>query len=140
MLLVTAAAPAAAQGTAAEAATLVKKAVAFAKSHGNDRLLAEVGNRNGQFVDHDLYISVWDTQAKLLAHGADPTLVGKNISNLKDVDGKPFIKEIVSKAENLGTGWVDYKWASPTTKEVMPKRAYFEILGDIIISAGYYLK
>jgi signal transduction histidine kinase len=56
------------------------------------------------------------------------------------VDGKPFMKEILTKAAASDNGWVDYKWANPVSKEVQPKSAYFEKVGDMIISTGYYKK
>ena len=106
------------QGNADEAAAMVKKAVAFAKVNGKDKLLAEVVNNKGQFVDRDLYISVWNSKAVVLAHGANPKLIGKDIIDLKDADGKYFMKEIVSKAASAGSGWVDYKWVNPVSQEI----------------------
>lgn len=135
------AALAADQGTKDEAAAMVKKAVAYAKANGKDKLLAEVGNGSkGQFVDRDLYVSVWSPDAKVLAHGSNPKLVGTDVSELKDADGKPFMKEILTKAASSGSGWVDYKWANPVSKEVQPKSAYFEKVDDVIVSTGYYKK
>ena len=136
----TATASAADQGTASEAEAMVKKGVAYAKANGRDKFLAEVGNNKGQFVDRDLYISVWSTKAVVLAHGANQKLVGKDIIDLKDADGKPFMKEVVTKAAAGNSGWVDYKWTNPVTKEIQAKSAYFEKLDDMIISTGYYKK
>lgn len=128
-------------GTKEEAAAMVKKAVSYAKTNGKDKLLAEVGHGSkGQFVDRDLYVSVWSPDAKVLAHATNPKLVGTDVGDLKDADGKPFMKEILSKAASSGSGWVDYKWANPVTKEVQPKSAYFEKVDDMIISTGYYKK
>lgn len=126
--------------TAAEATALVKQGVAFVKANGKDKLLTEVVNPKGKFVDRDLYLSVWDLKAKVLAHGANPKMVGKDLTELKDADDKYFMKEIVAKAANPGSGWVDYKWVNPVTKEIQAKSAYFEKVDDIIISAGYYKK
>lgn len=127
-------------GTADEASAMVKRGVAYAKSNGKEKLLAEVLNTKGKFVDRDLYLSVWDLKATVLAHGANAKMVGKNITELKDADGKFFMKEIVSKAEGVGSGWVDYKWVNPVTKEIQSKSAYFEKVDDMIVSAGYYKK
>lgn len=126
--------------TAADATAMVKQGVAFVKANGKDKLLTEVVNPRGKFVDRDLYLSVWDLKAKVLAHGANPKMVGKDLTELKDADDKYFMKEIVAKAANPGSGWVDYKWVNPVTKEIQAKSAYFERVDDIIISAGYYKK
>lgn len=50
------------------------------------------------------------------------------------------MKEIVSKAASSGSGWVDYKWVNPVTKEIQAKSAYFEKADDVIISSGFYKK
>jgi cytochrome c len=126
------------RATAEEASAMVKRGVAFAKAHGKDKLLAEVMNLKGEFVDRELYISVWDTQAKVLAHGANAKLVGKDFIDLRDADDKRFMREIVAKAAKSGNGWVDYKWVNPVSKEIQAKSAYFEKLDDMIISTGYY--
>ncbi|MDM5181840.1 cache domain-containing protein [Massilia sp. DJPM01] len=126
--------------TAEEATALVKRGVAFVKANGKDKLIAEVANSKGQFVNGELYLSVWDAKATVLAHGANPKMVGKNVIELKDADEKYFMKEIVAKAAAPGNGWVDYKWINPVTKQIQAKSAYVEKVDDIIISAGYYKK
>lgn len=126
------------RGTADDAKALVKKGVEYVKKNGKDKLIQEVNGKNPQVLDRDLYLSVWDLKANVLAHGANARLVGKDIIDLKDADGKSFMREIVSKAETPGSGWVDYKWTDPITKEIQPKSAYFEKVNDVIISSGYY--
>lgn len=128
------------QGTASEAEAMVKKAVAFAKANGKDKLIAEVNAGKGQFIDRDLYVSVWSPKAVVLAHGTQPKLVGKDIIDLKDADGKFFMKEITEKAAASGKGWVDYKWVNPVSKEIQAKSAYFEKVDDMIVSTGFYKK
>jgi cytochrome c len=125
-------------GSAAEAEATVKKAVAFVKANGRDKLLAEVSNPKGQFLDRDLYLSVYDMKGTVLAHGVDPSLVGKDVSALSDPDGKPFIRNILLQAKEKGKGREDYKWTNPNSKEYQAKQTYFEVVDDLIISCGYY--
>lgn len=134
------AAVAAEQGTAAEAEAMVKKAVSYLKANGKDKTLAEVSNNKGQFVDRDLYISVYDMSGKVLAHGTNPRLIDKDVSALKDADGKEFIKDILNKAKAGGKGHSDYKWPNPVTKEIQAKTVYFEKSDDMVFSSGYYKK
>ena len=129
---------AAEHGTADEAMAMVKKAVAFTKAKGKEQLLAEASNHSGQFIDRDLYLSVYDLDAVVLAHGVNPKLIGKSIISLNDVDGKFFMKEIIAKAKFDGKGRVDYKWPHPVTKEYQAKSAYFEVVDGVIISCGFY--
>jgi signal transduction histidine kinase len=55
-----------------------------------------------------------------------------------DSDGKKFIREIVETANAEGSGWVDYKWYHPVSKEWFTKTAYFEKVDDLIIVSAVY--
>jgi len=59
-----------------------------------------------------------------LAHGANEKLVGKVLIDLKDQNGKQFMRELVDVAATKGEGWVDYDWANPTTKKVEGKSTF----------------
>lgn len=131
-------AAAAQYGTPDEAVAMVKKAVAFAKAKGKDQLLSEVSNPKGQFIDRDLYLSVYDFNGTVLAHGTNSKLIGKDMSAVTDPDGKPFIKEILAQAKAGGKGREDYKWPHPVTKEYQAKSAYFEVVDGLIVSCGFY--
>lgn len=126
------------KGTADEAIALVKKASAYLKANGNEKGFAEISNPKGQFVDRDLYIFVFDMTGKTLAHGANAKLIGKDLIDMKDADGKPIIKTFLEVANTKGKGWTDYKWPNPITKAVEPKSTYIEKMGDMIIGCGIY--
>ena len=67
---------------------MVKKAMAYAKENTRETFLQEISNPKGKFVDRDLYISVYDSNGIVLAHGVNAKLIGKDVSNLNDTDGK----------------------------------------------------
>ncbi len=124
-----------------EAQAMVKKAVAYYKANGQEKLLSEINNRSPQFVDRDLYLYVVNIKdGKGLAHGANTKLVGKDLSDLKDSDGKSFWQEILALARAGKTGWVEYKWPNPVTKEVSRKAAYTEPVDGMAICAGAYIQ
>ncbi|MFM8238905.1 MAG: cache domain-containing protein [Actinomycetota bacterium] len=54
------------------------------------------------------YVFTFDTQMTAIAH-PDPKLQGRNLIDLKDTDGKEFIREMQSVALG-GGGYLDYKW------------------------------
>ena len=126
------------KGSAEEATALVKKAAAYMKANGKEKAFAEFNNPNGQFKDRDLYIAVLDMNSKVLAHGANAKLIDKNLIELKDVDGKYFVKGFVEVAGSKGKGWVDYKWPHPLTKAVEQKSSYGEKFDDMIFMGGIY--
>jgi signal transduction histidine kinase len=127
-----------AQATAAEATAMVKKGVAFFKTNGKDKALAEISNKKGQFIDRDLYLVVYGLDGVVRAHGANEKMVGKNLLDLKDIDGKEFVRERVELAKSKGIFWQDYKFTNPTTKKIEPKSMYCEKLDDAAVCGGIY--
>lgn len=128
----------ASNASAAEATAMVKQGVAFIKSAGKDKAYAEISNKAGKFIDRDLYLVVYGLDGTVRAHGANEKMIGKNLIELKDIDGKPFVKERVELAQSKGTFWQDYKFTNPVTKKVEPKRMYCEKLDDSVVCGGIY--
>lgn len=126
------------KATAAEATAMVKKGVAFMKTNGRDKGQAEISNKSGQFNDRDLYLTVYGLDGTVRAHGANEKMIGKNLIELKDVDGKEFVKERIELAKSKGTFWQDYKFTNPTTKKIEPKSMYCEKLDDAVVCGGIY--
>jgi cytochrome c len=124
--------------TPAEATAMVKKGVAFIKTNGKDKGHAEISNKQGQFIDRDLYLVVYGLDGTVRAHGANEKMIGKNLIELKDVDGKAFVKERVELAQAKGTFWQDYKFTNPVTKKIEPKSMYCEKLDDAVVCGGVY--
>jgi cytochrome c len=124
--------------TAAEATAMVKKGVAFIKASGKDKGYAEISTKGGQFSDRDLYLTVYGMDGTVRAHGANEKMIGKNLIDLKDVDGKAFVKERVDLATSKGTFWQDYKFTNPVSKKIEPKSMYCEKLDDAVVCGGIY--
>ena len=125
-------------GTKDEAIAMVKKAVSFIKDQGADKAYSEISNKSGQFIDRDLYVVVYGLDGKVLAHGANTKLIGKEMIDAQDVDGKPYVKERVELARAQPTFWQDYKFANPVSKKVEPKQMYCERVGETAVCAGIY--
>lgn len=137
--LLAAPAYAADKGSANEAVAMVKKAVALIKSDGKEKAFAAFSDpANKEFHDRDLYIYVYDLNGVAVAHGVNPKLVGKNLLDMKDNEGKPMIQEMVKVAKEKGSGWVDFKWPNPVTKAVESKSGYVERAGDLLVGSGIY--
>ena len=129
---------AAERGTRAEAEAMVKKAVAFVKANGSVKAAEEFTNGSA-FKDRDLYISYYELSGKVLGHGANAKLVGKDLIGLKDPDGKLFIQNIVEVAKTKGKGWSDsYKFRDPLTDKMAEKIIYVERVDDTWIGVGVY--
>lgn len=129
---------AAENASAKEAEAMVKKGVAFIKANGKDKGYAEITNKQGQFKDRDLYLVVYGLDGKVWAHGANEKMVGRVLIDLKDVDGKEFVKERVELGKAKTSFWQDYKFTNPTTKKVEPKSMYCERLEETVVCGGIY--
>lgn len=126
--------------TKPEAEAMVKKALGYMKSNGREKTFAEIDKKDGQFVDRDLYLVVYGTDGVVRAHGANAKMIGKNLMELKDVDGKPFVKERVEMAKKKVPFWQDYKFNNPVTGKIEPKTMYCMPEDDVILCGGVYLK
>ena len=140
MLAVSHVAVAAEFGTPAEAEALVKKAIAEIKASGKDKAFAEINNTKGKFTDRDLYVFVYDMNGKCVAHGFNQKMIGKDLVDMKDPDGKFYVKERIEISKTKGKGWQDYKFTNPVSKKVENKTAYIEKVDDLIVGSGAYKK
>jgi cytochrome c len=121
-----------------EAIAMVNKAVAFYKKEGAEKAFVAFDKKPGDFTDRDLYVLVYSTHGKVLAHGSNIKLVGKDMSEATDVDGKAYVKERMALAAKQKTFWQDYKFVNPMTKKIEPKEAYCDVEGEAIICSGVY--
>lgn len=121
-----------------EALALVTKAVALVKEVGKDKALAAFNDPKGQFVKGDLYVFAYTLQGVILAHPMNPKLIGKDMTDVRDSDGKLFTKDFIATVNGPGKGWVDYNWTNPTTKKIEAKSSYVAKAGDIFVGCGIY--
>jgi len=128
------------KATAAEATAMVKKGVAAIKASGkdHDKLFTEVTAKDAKWADRDLYLVVYGMDGTVKAHGANAKLVGNNLMDMLDIDGKPYIKERIDLAKSKGSFWQDYKFTNPTSKKIEPKSMYCEKVDELVACAGIY--
>ena len=125
-------------GTKDEAIALVKKAVASIDKDGAAKAYDTFDKKDGGFTDRDLYVVVYGFDGKVLAHGANAKLIGKDMIDATDVDGKPYVKERVELAKKQADFWQDYKFVNPQTKKIEPKQMYCQRVGETAVCAGVY--
>ena len=125
------------RGTAKEALAMVQKTISAMKKNGVEATITEINKRDGQYKDRDLYVVVYSIDGKNLAH-VNPRMVGKDMIELKDADGKYFIKERLEMAKTKGSGWQDYKFVNPESKQIEPKSMYIEKYENVIVACGIY--
>src|SRR5208337_2489989 len=123
---------------AARAQALLQRAVAHYKEVKESALAAF--DREGEFVDGELYVYVISTEGVMLASGGPSSaLIGRDVTDLQDAAGKPFFREMLDKAKGSGFGTVEYYWLNPIDNKMERKLAYFQKVDDRIIAVGYYI-
>lgn len=125
-------------GTANDAKRLVEKAAGLVESAGKQAAFARFNDPHGEFVERDLYIFVYGMDGVVLAHGGNPTLIGKNMYSATDAHGKHFVQDRIELARKASSGWQDYMFKNPESGEVESKTSFIRRVGDMIVGCGVY--
>ena len=83
---------------------------------------AEFGRKGSRWFNGPYYLFVYDSSGTNIFHAATPELVGKNLINLRDMNGKPvvrFITDIGRQPQRDAHGWLFYLWQEQN--DFMPK-------------------
>lgn len=126
------------RGTKEEAVAMAKKAITAIKANGAQKVYDEINAKAPGFHDRDLYVTVYDSTGKCLAHGNNAKLVGKDLIDAQDADGVYYIKNRVEAMKKSASFWQDYKFSDPLTKKLEPKSTYCEKLGETAVCVGIY--
>ncbi len=127
----------AAAGEKEDAVKLVQNA-ATAASKDKAAAIAEISKPAGVYVKGELYVFAYDLNGVMVAHPINAKLIGKNLLEVPDADGKLFRKEIISQIKDSGTATVDYKYKNPKTGKVEEKVSFCKKAADLALCAGYY--
>lgn len=120
------------------AVKMVKAAVAYIAANGEEKGLDALNNPNGEFVKGELYVFAYDMSGVLLANSFRQNLLGQNLLDVPDASGKKFRREIIELAKTKGSGWVDYSYQNPKTKQLEQKTTYLEKAGDLVVCCGIF--
>jgi methyl-accepting chemotaxis protein len=122
---------------------LVDKAAALTESKGKTAFL-EFKKKGSEWLKGENYVFIADMNGVILMHPANPELETKSILDLKDANGKAFMREFVETAKTKGSGWVEYMWPKPGEKTPSKKLSYIKRAklptGEtVLVGAGIYL-
>ena len=89
------------------------------------------------------YIWITDLEPKMLMHPYRKDLIGQNVENFTDLNGKKMFSEMVRKVKQNGEGYVDYnwQWMDDSTK-IVPKISYIKEYKNWnwILGTGVYIE
>ncbi len=116
----------------------VKAAVDLIAEKG-EAAFPELTQQGSKYNQGDLYIFTYNMDGVIVQH-AMPHMVGVNMMNLKDPNGVCMGCDFVRIAKEEGSGWSEYQWPKPSTKELAPKVAYImKVPGkEMFVGAGSY--
>jgi len=94
----------------------------------------------GLRYDADGYFFVYDYQGVNQVLGPKPELEGKDLSGLKDAEGRPFIRGIIAAARE-GDGFYSYLWSKPSTGQTVLKLSLSQTLDRYgwVLGTGFYI-
>lgn len=122
---------------------MVEKAAILLKLQGK-AAFQKLRDPLGQFNYLTSYIFVIDGTGKDLVNPAFPGFEGQNVMNLKDSNGKHFIKEMVQSLTARDSMWLNYSWPKPRHANPSQKSTYVRKLtvGNNVyyIGSGVYLE
>ena len=127
--------------TEKDAIAMVERGVALVKAKGKDEMMKKINAKDGEYVQGELYIDMRDLKTGIvLAHPYNPSIVGKDLTDVPDANGKKYRREIIDVAAAKGKGWVDYQYKNPTSGKIEPKTTYIQRVDDVVLEAGIYKK
>ena len=124
-------------GEKEEAIALVNDA-AVAVVKDKSAAIATINDKNGRFVKGELYVFAYDLNGSMVAHPINARLIGKNLLDVPDADGKLFRKEILAGVQASGAASVAYKYKNPKSGLVEEKISFCKKAADLAVCAGYY--
>jgi methyl-accepting chemotaxis protein len=89
----------------------------------------------------DNYFWINNLEPRMVLHPFKPELNGKDLSGVKDPNGKKVFVEMVKACKKTGEGFVNYMWPKPGYDEPVPKLSYLKQFSEWnwIIGTGIYI-
>ncbi len=100
--------------------------------------------QGGEWLAGERYVFVLDMAGTAICHPSQPILQGRNLSEVRDPDGKPIMKLILRQLERGGEdGWVHYLWPRPGESVLGWKSTYVRRASGpdgtaMIVASGAY--
>jgi methyl-accepting chemotaxis protein len=126
-------------GSAEEARQLTIDATVHLHAVGWEQATKDFHERDGKFIDRDLYIFSFNRQGVYRVFGSDPKRVGSTVHATPGLDGAKVLADAWTVCDS-GGGWTTYEVVSPTTGQVRPKSSYVVAADkDNLLGCGTYL-
>jgi len=94
---------------------LVEDAATLIEQQG-EAAFAAFGKKNSRWLNNKYYLFVYDIPGKCAFHPVEPSLIGQDMSNFRDIENRPVIQMITEVGKSPApdsSGWVFYLWEDP---------------------------
>jgi signal transduction histidine kinase len=120
-----------------------KAAAALLQAEG-EAALPKIKDLKGafNFANGDGYVWVHNLEGIMLMHPIKPTLDGKSVLSMRDINGVYLFTAMNELVEKKGEGWVPYVWPKPGEEKSSPKVSYVVLVKkdgkSYVAGAGMY--
>lgn len=122
---------------------MVNRAASLVAEQGKEAF-GQLRDKTGPFVFMDTYVFVITPDGTELVNPAFPSLEGKNLIDLRDVQGKAVIQDEITAAMREGGAWLEYFWYKPGHNTPARKQTFVRKVqaGEetYIVGSGVYLE
>jgi len=125
--------------------SLVEDAASLIETKG-DEAFKEFAQRDSKWLNADYYLFAYTLDGTTVFHPLRPELVGQNVMDLKDMNGKQIIRQITNigrRPASDASGWVFYLWEdqtqlTPTWKAAYIRKVVTPDLKTYVVGSGSY--
>ena len=114
---------------------LVRDAISRYESEGLDATVAYYNSKES--IDGQWYVFIADEGKNMIAHAANPGLVGKHASEILGPNAYPAGAAVAASADEDG-GWFDYTFPNPATGAVETKHSWVVVHDGLTFGSGWY--
>lgn len=112
----------------------------YSDSTSNAQMCQAVINPVRFFEDESGYFFVESYNAWMVAHATKPELIGTYRYNVTDINGKYYVRDMVTDIKYKGYGFVEYYFDHPVTGIETKKLSFVKSIpvAEFFIGTGYY--
>jgi signal transduction histidine kinase len=124
---------------------LVEDAAALIEAKG-DEAFKDFAQKDSKWLNADRYLFAYTLEGVTAFHPLTPALIGQNVMDLKDMNGKQIIRQITNigqRSASDASGWVFYLWEdhaqlTPSWKATYVRKAVTPDHKIYVVGSGSY--
>lgn len=127
--------------TPAEARQFLDKALVHVKTVGLQKAAGDFNTDLDRWMVGPLFVVMIGFDGTSLANSSNPRTSGRNIMEMKDADGKQFVRESISRtSKSDDVISVEFKWVNPASKQLEQRVALVRrVPGEsAYVGSGYF--